>query len=66
MTITVTKNGSVKFRTHGKHVQMSNVQQGDLELTVGFVGNAAGNPANQCSLTVQSFRTGSSGALKAP
>ena len=66
MTIKVSRNGSVKFRTHGKHVQLSNVQQGDLELTVGFVGNAAGNPANQCSLTVQSFRTGSSGALKAP
>ena len=66
MTITVTKDGSVKFRTHGKHVQMSNVQPGSLELTVGFLGNAAGSPPNQCSQTVQAFRTGSTGALKAP
>jgi len=66
MTITVTKNGSVKFRTHGKHVKMSTVQQGSLDVTVGFVGSAAGSPPNQCSMAVQAFRTGSTGALKAP
>ena len=63
---TVTKNGSVKFRTHGKHVKMSTVQQGSLDVTVGFVGSAAGSPPNQCSMAVQAFRTGSTGALKAP
>ena len=66
MTVTVTKNGSVKFRTHGKRVQLSDVKQGSLEVTVGFVGTAAGSPPNQCSQTVESFHTGSTGALKAP
>ena len=66
MTIKVSRNGSVKFRTHGKHVQLSNVKQGSLVLTVSFHSNTAGNAPNQCSQTVESFRTGSTGALKAP
>jgi len=66
MTVTVTKSGSVKFRTHGKRVQLTDVKQGSLEVTVGFVGTAAGSPPNQCSQTVESFHTGSTGALKAP
>jgi hypothetical protein len=66
MTVKVSRDGSVKFRTHGKHVQLSNVKQGSLVLTVSFHSNTAGNAQNQCSQTVESFRTGSTGALKAP
>jgi len=47
-------------------VQLSNVKQGSLVLTVSFHSNTAGNAPNQCSQTVESFRTGSTGALKAP
>ena len=66
MTIKVGRNGSVKFRSHGKRVQLTNVKQGRLELTVGFHSDAAGDAQNRCSQTVQSFRTGSTGALRAP
>ncbi|HYV57101.1 MAG TPA: hypothetical protein VE911_06135 [Candidatus Nitrosopolaris sp.] len=66
VTIKVAPDGSVKFRTHGKHVQLTNVKQGNLELTVGFHSATAGDSQNRCSQTVQPFRTGSTGALLAP
>jgi hypothetical protein len=66
LTIKVFRDGSVKFRAHGKRVVLTNVKQGNLVLTVGFHTATAGDSQNRCSQTVQPFRTGQTGALRAP
>jgi hypothetical protein len=65
LTVKVRKNGSVRFRTLGKHVQMSMPKRGSLQVTVGF-HDPSGDALNRCSSTTQAFRTGRRGALLAP
>ena len=48
------RDGTVRFRTLGKRVQIS-PEQGSMELTLGFINNA--NPAaTRCSSTTTSFQ----------
>ncbi len=48
------RDGTVRFRTLGKRVQLS-PEQGQMELTLGFINNA--NPAaTRCSSTTTSFQ----------
>jgi hypothetical protein len=65
LTVKLRRDGSVRFRTLGKRVQMQTPTHGPLEVTVGF-HDPAGDAANRCSSTVQEFRTGRRGALLAP
>ena len=49
------RDGTVRFRTLGKRVQIS-PEQGSMELTLGFINNA--NPAaTRCSSTTTSFQS---------
>src|SRR5207244_3001898 len=57
MKIKVRRNGTIRFRTHGKQAQMSGAHSGRVEITVGF--HAAGADAsNRCSATTSTFLFG--------
>jgi hypothetical protein len=55
MRITMRRNGSVRFSTVGRRVNLSNAKAGALQITVGF-HNAANEATNRCSVTTASFR----------
>ena len=66
LTVKVRRDGSVRLRTVGNHVQFRTPQQNSLQVTVGFYNAAAGDGANRCSTQTRAFRTGRSGRLIAP
>jgi len=66
LTIKVRRDGSVRFRTRGRRVEVPSPSQGRLQVTVGFHGSAAGDAEDRCSGTTAAFRTGREGALLAP
>ncbi len=66
MKIKVMRDGSVRLRTHGKRAQMIHPNAGRLQVTVGFHSAAAGDGANRCSTTLQTFRAGRKGRLITP
>jgi hypothetical protein len=66
LTVKVRRDGSVRLRTVGNHVQFRTPLQNSLQVTVGFYDAAAGDGANRCSTETRAFRTGRSGRLIAP
>jgi len=60
------RDGSVRLRTHGKRAQMIHPNARRLQVTVGFHSAAAGDGANRCSTTLQTFRPGRNGHLITP
>jgi len=55
VTLKIRPDGTVRFRTRGKRVQITNPEQGAMQLTLGFL--TPGNPAaNRCSSTMASFQ----------
>jgi len=66
MKIKVMRDGSVRLRTHGTRAQMIHPNARRLQVTVGFHSAAAGDGANRCSTTLQTFRAGRKGRLITP
>jgi hypothetical protein len=66
MAIKVRRNGSVRFRTFGRRVRFTTPPAGNLQVTVAFFNEAAGNTANRCSTVTQPFRTGRGNRLLSP
>jgi hypothetical protein len=65
MTIVVRRNGSVRLRTRGRRTQLSNVQAGRLQITVGFHRAGGDDAENRCSTVIQPFRFTRTGRLLA-
>src|SRR5437016_507747 len=53
--VNIRHNGTVRFRTLGKRVQLTSVAQGRMQLTLGFI-DAANPAANRCSSTTTPFQ----------
>ena len=66
LTVKVRRDGSVRLRTVGNHVQFRTPEQNSLQVTVGFYNATAGDGANRCSTETRAFRAGRSGRLIAP
>ena len=65
MRIKVRRNGTIRFKTHGKRAEMLCPNPGRLQVTVGFHSATAGDGANRCSTTSKSFRANHKGVLTA-
>jgi hypothetical protein len=67
LTVKVRRDGSVRLRTVGRHVQFRTPQQSSLQVTVGFFHPAGGTDTdNRCSTQTRAFRTGRQGRLLVP
>jgi hypothetical protein len=64
--VKVRRDGSVRLRTVGRHVQFQTPQESTLQVTIGFHQAAAGDGENRCSTVTSAFRTGPSGQLITP
>ena len=66
MSVKVRRDGTVRFRTLGKHVEMAAPPSGRVEITVAFHNPAGTDAGNRCSALTKAFRTGRHGALIVP
>ena len=64
MKIKLMPDGTIRLRTRGKRAQMISPNPGRLQVTVGFRSAAAGDGANRCATTLQTFGAGRHGRLR--
>ena len=66
MTIKLRKNGDIRIRTRGKHVQMPTPAGSTVAVTLGFRDPTVGDSTNRCASTTQPFRRTPKGRVRFP